>query len=1335
MKSKLIKVLTVVFALALSFSLFTACGEPPHEHDYSVLKADASNHWYECSCGEKNEPEAHKGGTATCTAKAKCEVCETAYGELAAHVYTSVVTAPTCTAKGYTTHTCTCGDSYVDTYVDEIAHTYTSVVTAPTCTEQGFTTHTCTCGDSYVDTYVDALDHAYGAWTANNDGTHTKVCANDATHVVTENCAGGTATCEGKAVCTSCSAEYGAVLGHAYPSNWSTNGDGTHSKVCANDATHVLTENCAGGTATCEDKAVCDACSAEYGVALGHAYGAWASNGDNTHSKVCANDATHVVTENCAGGTETCTEKAVCSSCNTAYGPEPAHDYEDDVTEPTCEEQGYTTHTCHCGDSYIDTYVDALNHAYGEWIEGEDGVFVRICANDASHVIYDDGLVVLYSANDKELDLLSLKRALDEQEVKINALTDIEGYVVNGETVSELVLEPVITRTASNSSVKRYQIDVVVAGTAYRLNNVYAYTQLIDEASDLALFVLNEETAENRLEGYYMLTKDIDATDYAHATHVFTGGGTTFAGSKDKGFSGTLDGNGHTISNFTAINNGLFGQATAPVVKNIAFTNVTITGYYGSLFAHSINRDGWDEEKGSYTIEALFENVYIQIDKVIWGASKRVGILANNTMPLSIKVRNVVVEYTNAKADGVYDNVYALTHEFGIFGGTNGADMQKTLTYEGVYAISDLPVMYTRGTRPYAAENQVEHSIANGYHIDTVGEIYDTEYANFLTAKGLTLNVHMVARGLRYYKDKTAMSSDNEATAESLAKYDSKYWLFINGVPYWKSAYASIVDATVSNSQGNAIEGEIVLNDNATEITLGLSDGLNNLANVTIEAPEAFVVDGNKVKLAATPVDVTEYEIKISAIVDGVVIERVITVIGSNAYAVKGKVLYSAFDKSLDLPSVNKALAEAGLEEITLEDIDAYVVDGEEVEELDLEVIITAKQINKYVSNVYERVVDQAQEVSLIVDDKEFVLYNVYAYTRLIDEVSDLDWFSKVNMTVADYEESGATDWAGQTIYTKSGVDYVYDMYDGYYLVTKNLNGAGLGAEGANYRLAGPADSATAGKKNVGLRGVFDGNGYTISNIHLTCDGFFGNVYAGIIRNVAFVNITAGGYYQSLFGRNISYSDLPHPTTGVATRCYPVLENIYIEGTKFTKNKDVGILAYQSCVADTRYVVINHTLSQDEKDAILAGKQHGISGLQLTYKTSKSFEDVYVIGDLPVAIQFSTSQATRNNFVFAGNVLKLKDGSETEYEVADKTTFAFLDQALNATYKGQYTWTPTVPAADTLWTIDYMPKVKQYINADAMKLDAEANAETLAKFSTDCWTIANGVPVWKTLNA
>ena len=41
-------------------------------------------------------------------------------------------------------------------------HIYDAVITPPTCTQEGFTTHTCEiCGDSHVDNYVDAWGHSF----------------------------------------------------------------------------------------------------------------------------------------------------------------------------------------------------------------------------------------------------------------------------------------------------------------------------------------------------------------------------------------------------------------------------------------------------------------------------------------------------------------------------------------------------------------------------------------------------------------------------------------------------------------------------------------------------------------------------------------------------------------------------------------------------------------------------------------------------------------------------------------------------------------------------------------------------------------------------------------------------------------------------------------------------------------------------------------------------------------------------------------------------------------------------------------------------------------------
>ena len=78
------------------------------------------------------------------------------------HDYEAVVTDPTCIERGYTTYTCSCGDSYVDDYEDPLGHAYDGVVTEPGCVTEGYTTYTCLrCGDEYVDAYTDPVGHTY----------------------------------------------------------------------------------------------------------------------------------------------------------------------------------------------------------------------------------------------------------------------------------------------------------------------------------------------------------------------------------------------------------------------------------------------------------------------------------------------------------------------------------------------------------------------------------------------------------------------------------------------------------------------------------------------------------------------------------------------------------------------------------------------------------------------------------------------------------------------------------------------------------------------------------------------------------------------------------------------------------------------------------------------------------------------------------------------------------------------------------------------------------------------------------------------------------------------
>lgn len=68
------------------------------------------------------------------------------------HSYTSKVTPPTCTEKGYTTFACECGDSYTADEVDTLRHDYEIEEVEATDTSYGYNLYTCkACGHSYKD--------------------------------------------------------------------------------------------------------------------------------------------------------------------------------------------------------------------------------------------------------------------------------------------------------------------------------------------------------------------------------------------------------------------------------------------------------------------------------------------------------------------------------------------------------------------------------------------------------------------------------------------------------------------------------------------------------------------------------------------------------------------------------------------------------------------------------------------------------------------------------------------------------------------------------------------------------------------------------------------------------------------------------------------------------------------------------------------------------------------------------------------------------------------------------------------------------------------------------
>ena len=68
--------------------------------------------------------------------------------------------------------------------------------------------------------------------------------------------------------------------------------------------------------------------------------------------------------------TDTVTKDITLYAKWTEDNTEHVHSYKAVVTNPTCLLQGYTTHTCECGDSYVDTYVEQIGH------EVENGVCI-----------------------------------------------------------------------------------------------------------------------------------------------------------------------------------------------------------------------------------------------------------------------------------------------------------------------------------------------------------------------------------------------------------------------------------------------------------------------------------------------------------------------------------------------------------------------------------------------------------------------------------------------------------------------------------------------------------------------------------------------------------------------------------------------------------------------------------------------------------------------------------------------------------------------------------------------------------------------------------------------
>ena len=306
---------------------------------------------------------------------------------------------PTCKDEGKSFKICACGSFEYKTVPATGAHSLVKGETiAPTCTEDGYTVYTCSaCGTTVNKDNVTAPGHKF-EWIIDSDATcgvagkkHEKcnVCGavqsedteipatgehNYTSEITAE------PTCEIKGVrtytCSNCGDSYTeeiAATGHDYkstvtPPTCEEKGYTTYICTCGDtykdnyvDALGHDYKWIVDSDATCgkagEKHEECTRCDATRNLNT-----AIPATGEHSYESEITVPATHL-----KEGVKTYT----CGGCGDSYTEPVAklkdHDYKSKVTAPTCNDKGYTTYTCVCGDTYKDNYVDALGHNY-KWI-------------------------------------------------------------------------------------------------------------------------------------------------------------------------------------------------------------------------------------------------------------------------------------------------------------------------------------------------------------------------------------------------------------------------------------------------------------------------------------------------------------------------------------------------------------------------------------------------------------------------------------------------------------------------------------------------------------------------------------------------------------------------------------------------------------------------------------------------------------------------------------------------------------------------------------------------------------------------------------------------------
>ena len=158
---------------------------------------------------------------------------------------------------------------------------------------------------------------------------------------------------------------------HTHNGNWTSNGNGKHSRRCPCNV--VETQNCSGGTATCTQRATCTVCGAEYGDVLGHDFTTSWTHDDNEHWKQCSrcdkkddvgphtwDNGTITTAHTCTKAGEETYSCTKCGATKTEPIPATGHSWKSDWTSDA------THHWHECANESCDVTDNAGKYGYAE---------------------------------------------------------------------------------------------------------------------------------------------------------------------------------------------------------------------------------------------------------------------------------------------------------------------------------------------------------------------------------------------------------------------------------------------------------------------------------------------------------------------------------------------------------------------------------------------------------------------------------------------------------------------------------------------------------------------------------------------------------------------------------------------------------------------------------------------------------------------------------------------------------------------------------------------------------------------------------------------------------